>query len=157
MSVPVPQRGHGELEVNTKARVLTVYTLKILENEKWFPKEQIAFITKLQDCAIEIQALCWEANNIKVGDSMERYRRRIELQDEAGKCSRENVDASWGTWIDHISKGNSYRLIQRLNKFYSDLWKGDGKDDPQETHDDTCRTGCTGECGSSGGKECCQH
>lgn len=89
MSVPVPQRGHGELEVNTKARVLTVYTLKILENEKWFPKEQIAFITKLQDCAIEIQALCWEANNIKVGDSMERYRRRIELQDEAGnRCNR---------------------------------------------------------------------
>ena len=39
MSVPVPQRGHGELEVNTKARVLTVYTLKILENEKWFPKD----------------------------------------------------------------------------------------------------------------------
>ena len=65
MSVPVPNRGHGELEVNTKARALTVYTLKILENEKWFPKSQIAFITKLQDCAIEIQALCWEANEIK--------------------------------------------------------------------------------------------
>lgn len=71
MSVPVPKRGHGELEVNSKARALTVYTLKILENEKWFPKEQAAFIAKLQDCAIEIQALCWEANNIKVGESPE--------------------------------------------------------------------------------------
>lgn len=61
MSVPVPNRGQGELEVNTKARALTVYTLKILENEKWFPQTQRKFIEKLQDCVIEIQALCWEA------------------------------------------------------------------------------------------------
>jgi len=89
MSVPVPNRGHGELEVNTKARALTVYTLKILENEKWFPKSQVAFITKLQDCAIEIQALCWEANEIKVNDNEQRYLRRINLQDNAAeKCNR---------------------------------------------------------------------
>ena len=89
MSVPVPKRNEGELEVNTKARALTVYTLKILENEKWFPKTQIAFITKLQDCAIEIQALCWEANNIKVNGDEERYKRRIDLQDQAAeKCNR---------------------------------------------------------------------
>lgn len=89
MSVPVPKRGHGELEVNTKARALTVYTLKILENPKWFPKEQAAFIAKLQDCAIEIQALCWEANSIKVGESIERYRRRIDKQDQAAEtCNR---------------------------------------------------------------------
>ena len=89
MSVPVPQRGHGELEVNTKARALTVYTLKILENEKWFPKEQAAFIAKIQDCAIEIQALCWEANSIKVDTSQERYRRRLDKQDQAAEmCNR---------------------------------------------------------------------
>jgi len=90
--VPVPQRGHGELEVNTKARALTVYTLKILENEKWFPQSQKAFITKLQDCVIEIQALCWEANEIKVAGSMERYKRRVDLQDQAAeKCNRMNM------------------------------------------------------------------
>lgn len=89
MSVPVPNRGHGELEVNTKARTLTVYTLKILENEKWFTKSQVAFITKLQDCAIEIQALCWEANEIKVNGNECRYLRRIDLQDMAAeKCNR---------------------------------------------------------------------
>lgn len=85
----MPKRNEGELEVNTKARVLTVYTLKILENEKWFPKTQIAFITKLQDCVIEIQALCWEANNIKVNGNEARYKRRIDLQDQAAeKCNR---------------------------------------------------------------------
>jgi hypothetical protein len=89
MSVPVPQRGHGELEVNSKARALTVYTLKILENEKWFPKEQSAFIAKLQDCTIEIQALCWDANNIKVDGNPDRCRRRIDHQDRAAEmCNR---------------------------------------------------------------------
>lgn len=89
MSVPVPQRSEGELEVNTKARVLTVYTLKILENEKWFPQSQKAFITKLQDCVIEIQALCWEANNIKVNGDPEKYKRRMNLQNQAAeKCNR---------------------------------------------------------------------
>ena len=89
MSVPVPQRGHGELEVNSKTRALTVYTLKILENEKWFPREQAAFIAKLQDCAIEIQTLCWDANNIKVDGNPDRYRRRIDHQDQAAEmCNR---------------------------------------------------------------------
>ncbi len=89
MSVPVPQRSEGELEVNTKARVLTVYTLKILENEKWFPQSQKAFITKLQDCVIEIQALCWEANNIRVNGDPEKYKRRMNLQNQAAeKCNR---------------------------------------------------------------------
>ena len=89
MSVPVPRRGEGELAVNTKARVLTVYTLKILENEKWFPKSQSAYIQKLQDCVIEIQALCWEANNIKVEGRWDRYEMRINLQTKAGSlCNR---------------------------------------------------------------------
>lgn len=74
MSVPVPQRGHGELEVNTKARALTVYTLKVLENEKWFPQTQKPFIDKIRDCVIEIQALCWEANEIKVNGNMWTHR-----------------------------------------------------------------------------------
>lgn len=89
MSVTVDNRGQGELVVNTKARSLTVYTLVILENEKWFPQSQKAFITKLQDCVIEIQAKCWEANNIKVQDNAERYALRMKLQDEAASlCNR---------------------------------------------------------------------
>ena len=40
MSVPVPKRDSGELEVNTMARSLTVYTFQILANPKWFPQSQ---------------------------------------------------------------------------------------------------------------------
>ena len=89
MSVPVPKREHGELEINSQARALTVYTLKILENEKWFPRTQAGFISRLSECAIDIQALCWEANNIRVDEDESRYRRRLELQDVAAeRCNR---------------------------------------------------------------------
>ena len=89
MSVPVPNRGEGELKVNTQARELTVYTMIVTANEKWFPQEQKAFIEKLRDTALEIQALCWEANNIRVDGSEEKYRRRISLQEQAAeKCNR---------------------------------------------------------------------
>ena len=89
MSVPVPKRGHGELEVNTKARNLTVYTLHILANEKHFPQEQAAYIDMIRETAINISALCWEANNIKVNNDMNRYMRRLSLQDQAAdQCNR---------------------------------------------------------------------
>lgn len=89
LSVPVGKRGTGELEANTKARALTCYTLKILENEKWFPKSQAAFIAKMQDCVIEIQALCWDANNIRVDGNELRYKRRLDRQDQAAElCNR---------------------------------------------------------------------
>lgn len=89
MSVPVSKRGHGELEVNTQARKLTIHTFQILANEKYFPREQSAYIAKIQDCCLELQSLCWEANNIRVGGDPERYALRIRLQELAiGQCNR---------------------------------------------------------------------
>ena len=89
MSVPVPKRGHGELEVNTKARNLAVYTLRILANPKHFPQDQAAFIETIRETTLEISALCWEANNIRVEDDPARYERRIQKQDEAADlCNR---------------------------------------------------------------------
>ncbi|WP_458459327.1 hypothetical protein [Pseudobutyrivibrio sp.] len=89
MSVPVPQRSHGKLEVNTMATELCTYTLNITDNENVFDRKHDTFIHKIQDTAIEIQLLCWEANNIKTGDSQDRYDRRIELQSRAiDQCNR---------------------------------------------------------------------
>jgi hypothetical protein len=66
-----------------------VYTCRIVANDKWFPTTQHAYVAGLQSCALEIAALCWEANNIKVDDSIDRYRRRVSLQEEAAeKCNR---------------------------------------------------------------------
>ncbi len=88
MSVPVPNRSRGELEVNTKARELTVYTLRVLSNEKWFPQAQSKYADMIRECVLDIQSKCWEANNIKVDGDRTRYQRRINLQDEAAdRCN----------------------------------------------------------------------
>lgn len=36
----------------------------------------------------------------------------------------ESVDMSYASWRNHASEGNNYRLIQRMDKFYNDLWEG---------------------------------
>ena len=58
----------------------------------------------------------------KVKQAKKKYVRLIN-KSKKGLIPKENVDMSWRTWIDHLSKGNSYKLIQRLNKFYEDLWR----------------------------------
>ena len=80
MSVPVPQRGEGKLEVNTLAKDLVVYTLKITANKNVFTEDQDYFIQRLNDTVVSIHLQCWRANNIKVGDNEQRYKDRIELQ-----------------------------------------------------------------------------
>ena len=88
MSVPAPKRGVGELDVNTKALQMTVHTFRNLQNEKYFPKDQEVFINEMRQCALDIQRLCWMANNIKVDDIQSRYERRLDLQDRAAeKCN----------------------------------------------------------------------
>ena len=40
-----------------------------------------------------------------------------------GKIAREKVDQCYQSWRNHAAKGNSYRLLQRMDKFYTDLWR----------------------------------
>lgn len=58
----------------------------------------------------------------KVKSARRKYRRLV-AKALRGECSRESVDASWQTWMNHLSKGNSWKLMQRLNKFYQELWE----------------------------------
>lgn len=61
----------------------------------------------------------------KVKNARRKYR-RLAAKVMRGEMSREQVDRSWNTWIAHVSKGNSWHLIQNLNSFYQSLWlKGD--------------------------------
>ena len=83
MSVPVPKRSVGELNVNTITRGLCVYTLMITANPKTFPDDQKAFTELLRKNAISIHILCWRANNIKVSGNPERYQARLAAQAQA--------------------------------------------------------------------------
>lgn len=83
MSVPKSKRSKSKLQVITKSRLLAVYTLKITENEKNFPKRHRSFVrNKLQEVAMEISSLIYEANTIRVTIA-DDYKSRRALQQEA--------------------------------------------------------------------------
>jgi hypothetical protein len=87
-------------------------------------------------------------NPDKVKSARKKYRRLV-AKAKRGEVSRESVDMSWETWINHLSKGNTYNLINRLNKFYKKLWEDD-KDGTEKKNAVPGRTGETGEHGSTG-------
>lgn len=49
--------------------------------------------------------------------------RSMVAKAKRGEISKEVVDNSFQCWANHASKGNSYLLLQRMNKFYKELWK----------------------------------
>ena len=71
----------------------------------------------------------------KIKTARKKYARLV-AKAKRGECSRESVDMSWQTWINHLSKGNSYKLIRKLNQYYDELWRG--CDEYQETDGQHC-------------------
>lgn len=43
-----------------------------------------------------------------------------------GGILKEYVDNSFNAWINHASKGDCYKLINRMQKYYSNLWNNQG-------------------------------
>lgn len=70
----------------------------------------------------------------RVKAARKKYKRLV-AKAKRGGIERESVDQSFNTWIDHISKGNSKKLIRRLTDYYNNLWKDDSSEDYQEQHD----------------------
>ena len=40
-----------------------------------------------------------------------------------GKRKREDVALAYAAWRNHASKGNNWKLLQRMDKYYNDLWR----------------------------------
>lgn len=145
MSVPEGQRGKGKFTVLTKANMLSIYTVKICCNKKVFiPEYQHALTDDIIRTAKDIFIHCWTANNIRVGKDEEKRKERrrvIRIIDpnnvkqerkklrrmvglvKKGKMTRKKVDECFKAWKAHAEKGNSTKLINRMNKYYADLWK----------------------------------
>lgn len=49
--------------------------------------------------------------------------RRMVNKCKRGEMSKEKVDESFNGWKEFASKGNSYKLIQRMDKYYALLWR----------------------------------
>lgn len=51
-----------------------------------------------------------------------RKLRRLVAKSLRGEIPREKVDESYAAWRNHASKGNSYKLLRRMDAYYNALW-----------------------------------
>lgn len=83
----------------------------------------LGFLFKLTDTGKVIRT----ADPVKVKTARKKYRRLV-AKAKHGECLKESVDASFQTYVDHLSKGNSWQLVNRLQKYYNKLWEGTEND-----------------------------
>jgi len=61
-----------------------------------------------------------DPRNVK---AQRRKLRRLVTLARKGERTRERVDAAYQAWRTHAAKGNSWNLLQRMDKFYNELWR----------------------------------
>lgn len=83
MSVPEGMRSESRLEVCVKASKFAAYVSHCAGNRKKFPEEHAMVAYRLVNSAMAVNALVWEANNIRVDGDPQRAARRLQLQDMA--------------------------------------------------------------------------
>lgn len=60
-------------------------------------------------------------------DNVKRERkklRRLVARSKKGFLPKDKVTESYMAWRNHASKGNSFRLLQRMDAYYQSLWRG---------------------------------
>lgn len=60
-------------------------------------------------------------------DNVKRERkklRRLVNKCKRGEITKEKVNVCYAGWRVHAEKGDSRRLLDRMDKYYKDLWKG---------------------------------
>lgn len=60
-----------------------------------------------------------------------RKLRRLVAKSKKGGLPRDKVDESYTAWRNHAEKGNSYKLLRRMDAYYFDLW---GENDNENHH-----------------------
>lgn len=48
---------------------------------------------------------------------------RMVKKAKAGLLTREKVDESYQSWRSHAAKGNSWKLLKRMDTYYNSLWR----------------------------------
>lgn len=59
-------------------------------------------------------------------DNVKRERkklRRLVAKSKRGEIPREKVDDSYSAWRNHAGKGNTFRLLCRMDQYYINLWR----------------------------------
>ena len=131
MSVPVPSRSEGKLEVADRAKGLAAYTLQITKNQNVFdPAQNEGFIDEIRRLSIDIFSKVWEANNIYVktraeAEERQRLQRKarqdcnallpmIEIAGKVFKLKKKRIKY-WGGWVIEVrNKIQSWEDSDRL-------------------------------------------
>lgn len=58
-----------------------------------------------------------------------RKLRRLVTRSKKGFLPKEKVDESYKAWRNHASKGNSFKLLQRMDTYYKSLWRDENGTD----------------------------
>lgn len=61
-------------------------------------------------------------NPARVKHERRKLRRMVKLAKQ-GRLTRDKIDECYASWRNHASKGNSYKLLRRMDKFYESLWR----------------------------------
>ena len=48
---------------------------------------------------------------------------RLVRHAKEGRITRDKVDQCYQSWRTHAAKGNTWNLIQRMDRYYADLWR----------------------------------
>ncbi len=84
-------------------------------------KESIEFLGfnfRLTDTGKVLMLIC--PKNVKAA---RKRLTRLAAKVRKGEVTRAHADAAYTAWRSHAAKGNSYRLLQRMDAFYSALWR----------------------------------
>lgn len=60
-------------------------------------------------------------NSDNVRHERRKLRKLVHLA-RKGLRTREKVDECYNSWKNHAAKGNSYKLLQRMDRYYQGLW-----------------------------------
>lgn len=52
-----------------------------------------------------------------------RKLRKMVAKAKRGEMTKEKVDECYRSWKNHAGKGNSYKLIRRMDQYYKKLWR----------------------------------
>lgn len=70
---------------------------------------------------------------VRVKHERRKLRRMAKLAAQE-KLTRDKVNECYASWRNHASKGNSFKLLQRMDKFYKSLWEEvTGRENGQDT------------------------
>lgn len=61
-------------------------------------------------------------NSANVKHERKKLRRLVSLA-KKGEITKAKVDECYRSWKANASRGNSYKLIKRMDEYYAELWR----------------------------------